>query len=121
MKITIYELLGMAKDGKAPKKIKFNNSIYKYRDKEHGYCRSAYDSTYICLNADYCLFDILNDEVEILEEDKETPKRLNTLNNVGNVQNLVEFADKQQLNNHILKDKLNEIVHYLQYLKSKGE
>lgn len=28
MKITIYELLGLVKDGKAPKKIKYNGDIY---------------------------------------------------------------------------------------------
>ena len=30
MKITMYELLGLVKDGKAPKKIKFRNEIYEY-------------------------------------------------------------------------------------------
>ena len=29
MKITIYELLGLVKDGKAPKKIKTNTGIFK--------------------------------------------------------------------------------------------
>ena len=28
MKITIYELLGLVKDDKAPKKIKYNGDIY---------------------------------------------------------------------------------------------
>lgn len=30
--ITIYELLGMVKDGKAPKKIKYANNIWEYYD-----------------------------------------------------------------------------------------
>lgn len=60
----------------------------------------------------------LGDEVEILEEENKIPEKLKSLNNVGNVPNLVEFADKQQLNNHLLKDKLNELI---DYLKSKGE
>lgn len=42
MKVTIYELLGLVKDGKAPKKIRYNDNEY--------------------LN--------LNDYVEIIEEDK---------------------------------------------------
>lgn len=33
MKITIYELLGLVKDGKAPKKIKYKNNIF-YFDKK---------------------------------------------------------------------------------------
>ena len=68
MKITMYELLGMVKDGKIPKKIIFNGYEYLYHDKEHGYCRSDYGCTYICLNSEYYLIDILNDEVEIIEE-----------------------------------------------------
>ena len=30
MKITMYELLGLIKDGKAPKKIKFCGNIYEW-------------------------------------------------------------------------------------------
>ena len=66
------------------------------------------------------LFNPLYDFVEV-EEEKKIPEKLKSLNNVGNVPNLVEFADKQQLNNHLIKDKLNEVIDYLDYLKSKGE
>ena len=72
MKTTIYGLLGMVKDGKIPERIKYNDYEYRYHDKEHGYCRSGYDCTYICLNSEYYLFDILNNEIEILEEEKKT-------------------------------------------------
>ena len=66
----IIDLLNkIANDEEIPKKIKFNNYIYAYHDKEHGYCRHNYDCTYICMNAEYHLFDILNDEIEIIEED----------------------------------------------------
>ena len=78
MKTTVYGLLGMVKDGKIPKKIMFNDYEYLYHDKEHGYCRSAYDGTYICMDSEYYLFDILNDEVEILEEEKKIPEKLTT-------------------------------------------
>lgn len=62
---TIYELLGMIKDGKAPKKIIFKEDIYEYR------CSDCID--YYCdkdsgwLFDDYDITDILNDEVTILE------------------------------------------------------
>ena len=78
--ITMYELLGLVKDGKAPKKIKYNNKIYNYEtfnigkgdnyftaewEEEKGY-RISYDGTYYYLKiSDYNL----NDEVEILEEE----------------------------------------------------
>ena len=56
----------IAKEQKVPEKIKFNDYEYLYHDKEHGYCRNDYDCTYICLDSEYYLFDILNDEVEII-------------------------------------------------------
>lgn len=65
MKTTIYELLGMIKDGKTPKKILFKDQEYEYDIGERDY--------YYCNGAIYWLFDsyvitnILNDEVEILE------------------------------------------------------
>lgn len=36
MKITMYELLGMVKDDKAPKKIKVTGTIYDF-DEEYGF------------------------------------------------------------------------------------
>ena len=114
MKTTIYELLGMIKDGKTPKKIKFNNNVYEYHDKEHGYCRHSYDNTYICLNSEYYLFDILNDEVEILEEENKIPEKLEdySLDEKG------EYPISPNLYEGILKNKINEII---DYLKSKGD
>ena len=62
MKITIYELLGMIKDNKAPKKIWFNNNEWRlsgndyYCDEEREY---LFDISVVT--------DILNDKVEILE------------------------------------------------------
>ena len=120
MKITMYELLGLVKDGKTPK-IKFNNSIYEYHDKEHGYCRYYHDNTYICLNTDYYLFDILNDEVEILEEEKKIPEKLDIYEDEEGHY----FIDKHCKKIYITSDEINFIVEefneIIDYLKSKGE
>ena len=66
MKIDIYTLLGMVKDGKAPKKIVYENEVLYYDD--------VYPETYNYYDEEWNngLFDgnigeILNDEVEILE------------------------------------------------------
>ena len=78
MKITIYELLGLVKDGKAPKKIKFKNRIYEYKNNiEDGFIDyvgieketnvNFYLSSYIGNNY---ISDIFTDEVEIIEEPK---------------------------------------------------
>ncbi len=120
MKITMYELLGMIKDGKLPK-IKFNNNIYEYHDKEHGYCRYYHDNTYICLNTDYYLFDILNDEVEILEEEKKIPEKLDLYEET---QNIVRENNYKLVYHDIhkcivsLECKYNQLI---DYLKIKGD
>lgn len=76
MKITIYELLGLIKDGKAPKKVKYGSTTYVYTYK--GGISEAYD--YIDDEGNYLferltkynyLTNMLTNEVEIIEEDKE--------------------------------------------------
>lgn len=68
MKITLYELLGLIKDDKSPKKIKCGGVELEYdelRKDYYKYCSKGlfeYKFT-ICSN-------FLNDEVEIIEEDK---------------------------------------------------
>ncbi len=70
MKITVYELLGLVKDGKAPKKIKFNYSIYEYK------WSNAYQEKCYVNGNNYRLWENLNlnsnlnEEVEIIEEPK---------------------------------------------------
>ena len=73
MKITIYELLGMIKDGKAPKKIKFKNNDWYWENDiyiPYSFLDSTPDvqistSLFRKYRIDYCL----NDEVEIIEEE----------------------------------------------------
>lgn len=121
----IIDLLNKIANGEdVPKKI-----LYKYKHLE-------YDEEYYLTYDRGCYYDEegrpipslladnlwnLNDEVEITEEEKKIPKKLKSLNNVGNSSDIGEFKDKQQLNNNLLKDKLNEIIDCLDYLKSKGE
>ena len=82
MKITMYELLGLVKDGKAPKKIKFRNEIYEYKSNiennfidyvgtEKETSAVFYLSSHIGNNY---IDDIFTDEVEIIEEPKKMKK-----------------------------------------------
>ncbi len=72
MKITIYELLGLVKDGKAPKKIKTNTGIFKLEIEDD-------QLRYRCNDGGILTFDYyiennrLSDEVEIIEEE---PKKI---------------------------------------------
>ena len=66
MKITIYELLGLIKDGKAPEKIKYNDIVLEYEEETKDYYeyygKGLFEYKFATCN------DFLNDEVEILEE-----------------------------------------------------
>jgi len=78
MKITIYELLGLIKDGKAPYKFLFQDDEYRWDYQDEKYYRKAgideLDQKYYELfEDDFMLYQCLNDEIEIIEEveDKE--------------------------------------------------
>ena len=74
MKITIYELLGLIKDGKAPKKIKYCGCIYEW---EEDWYLTKEKNCKVCLGGKKedinQLYNAFNDNVEIIEEveDKE--------------------------------------------------
>ena len=62
------------------------------------------------------IVEFLNDYVEIIKEPKKIEK-IKQLNNVANCKELIELEDKQQINNHILKNKINELVDEINNLK----
>lgn len=68
MEITIYELLGLILDDDAPRKIKYKNNIYEYDGETQNYYKSLNFTKDWLIGEDITAF--LNDEVEILEEDK---------------------------------------------------
>lgn len=74
MKITMYELLGLVKDGKAPKKILLNGIVFEYQGddylykdedkKEHWLFSVSYTDKFMWLE------NFLKAEAEIIEEPK---------------------------------------------------
>lgn len=117
MKITIYELLGMVKDGKLEDetKFKYNNDYFKYWKKSNSFDRYE-DKTYTTVqyyNDDLYDLTMLNEEVEILEEEKKIPEKLD-------IKDIYSCDDYQQI--HInFKSTWNKINEIIDYLKSKGE
>jgi len=109
MKITMYELLGLVKDGKAPKIIKYKGTLYEYDSGNKFYFNDGWSLYREFPENGNCL----NDEVEILEEEKKIPEKLNykeeymSSSNGFLLQYCVDFATK-----------IDEII---DYLKSKGE
>ena len=101
----VIDLLNKIANGEeVPKKIKFNGFVWTY---------DIYNKRYY--EGENLLFDvlghykgiILNDEVEIIEEEKKIPEKIN-------------ISNFPKHNNSLKKTaiKLNEII---DYLKSKGE
>lgn len=132
MKITMYELLGLIKEGKAPKKIKFRNKIYEYKnhietnfidyvgiEKETNV--KFYLSSYIGNNY---INDIFTDEVEIVEE----PKKIEKLNtNIINANRYDYDKNKEMTISNITADILsiskaiNELIDEINNLKEKKD
>lgn len=72
MKITIYELLGLVKDGKAPKKIRYDGTIYEYSENDDFYYWKG-----LSLYREFATNgNCLDNEVEIIEE----PKKIDKIN-----------------------------------------
>ena len=116
--ITIYELLGLIKDGQAPKKIKYKGIIYEYIF-QNGYThKDDVSSEYFV--SDFCADyeKDLNDKVEIIEEDNKIEK-LNIKqekNCKGNWKwkcNEYNISTPQK----ILGDKINELIDEVNKLK----
>lgn len=142
MKITIYELLGLIKDGKAPKKIKFRNEIYEYENHikdsfidyvgiEKETNEVFYLSSYIGNNY---ISDIFTGEVEILDEEPKpiTKESIEALGYAcGEIRKCFENGWNKSLENKPLieEDKKIEkcknyenflgIDDYIEYLKNK--
>ena len=100
--ITMYELLGLVKDGKAPKKVKYINSIWEYDKETKDYFND--DSLWLIYSMNS--IGLTEREVEILEE-KKIPEKL-------------DISNFPRHNNSLKKTaiKLNQVI---DYLKSKGE
>lgn len=117
MKITIYELLGLIKDGKAPKKIKYNDIIYYLSEDRvdlHKYQTMGSNITRklsLIIDNEYLN---LNDEVKIIEEPKKIEKiaRCDSFKVNGELYKPTE-------NQEILRIKVNELIDEINNLKEK--
>lgn len=121
MKITIYELLGLIKDNKAPKKIKIDKDIAKLEIEDNQLNYRFNDSG--TLTFDYYIENNkLNNEVEIIEEDKEI-KKLNT--SIINANRYDYDKNKEMTISNITADILamsrtiNELIDEINNLKEK--
>lgn len=107
MKVTIYELLGLVKDGKAPKKIKYDDEIWECSKEEYYSCK---DGSILLgdLFFNYKIQTFINDEVEIIEEPKKIEK----------CKNYEDFLEIDDYIEH-LKNKIDELIDEINNLKEK--
>ena len=117
MKITMYELLELVKDGKAPKEIKYKNFVYGWVQKYKTYTR--YDITGKDL---YITTNNLNNEVEIIEEDTKL-KKINLNYSVPyaiyDMKALRETLEEIIENQRIHEDRINELIDEVNKLKGE--
>jgi len=107
MKKTMYDLLGMIRDDKAPKRIIYDDNVYEWSEKRREYENEI--NLNETLDWNYIIMGFLNEEVEILEEEKKIPEKLNL--------KLDDWITPTQCDIELSK-KIDEII---DYLKSKGD
>ena len=106
MKITFYELMGLVKDGKAPKKIKYNNIELEYDEKCEDYY-SYYGQGLFEYKFGNCK-NFLNNVVEVIKETKKIEhclKRDRFLRDEDEIEHL--------------RTKINELIDEINNLKEK--
>lgn len=111
----IIDLLNKIANGEIPKHIRYNGMYMTYDKEKENY----YDNFGSEIDWKYTVMEYINDEIEIiqeneiLEEEKKIPEKIPEEIIVG----------KKQPTHRIKKieKKINEIINYLDYLKSKGE
>lgn len=109
--IKVIDLLNMISKGeKVPKKIKYENDIYILTD---NYCYYCDETNLILSDRLYAEQSRLNDEVEILEEKKKIPEKLNY-----KYRNMYGHISQHKQSEIDIINTLNGVI---DYLKSKGE
>ena len=111
--ITIYELLGLIKDGKAPKKIKYEYLIYELTPERNDYyCKNEMRWFTNEINS----LGVLNDEVEILDEEEfEDIEKLDIEDNAMNRSERYIRKSNNKLvtlsaSDYVLANKINQLI-----------
>ena len=111
MTITFYELLGLVKDGKAPKKIKYDDFYCYYDEEKNKYVDYA---GVLFFEWEHIVMNSLNNTVEIIEEENKIKKLYHCCMESDNEE--IKFLIK---NINDLSDKINELMDEINKLKEK--
>lgn len=111
--ITIYELLGLIKDGQAPKKIVYDNYIWSWTGDDYCTILKTEKEQFLITGMYYTwLSEFLNNKVKIIEEDNKIEK-------------LDEYIYCDSLNYNTcnmmfenIVNKINELIDEINYIRS---
>ena len=121
--ITIYELLGLIKDGKAPKKIEYQGNYLEFDGEDYKYYKGAETLSEDSL-VKYIAVGNLNDTVEILEEDKPIIEKINggIITSRAVYTNFNDVFKDMSKSYETIDDiiiKLNEVIDYINRKEDK--
>jgi len=105
----IIDLLNKIANGEeVPKKVSFAGLIFEYDEDDQMYSNNEHKNI--------CDYAFLNDEVEILEEEKKIPEKIEYYDD--SIAWVIDGAGQLSDVDKVIIDKLNDVI---DYLKSKGE
>lgn len=109
--IIVYELLGLIKDGNVPNRIKYQEDEYVYSDVDKDYQKKDGRMLLGNIKINYCL----NEEVEILEEDKPIIEKIKMNGESFYSEYINSWIKKENSDAYCeyLSNKLNELIDYI--------
>ena len=131
--ITIYELMGLIKDDKAPNKVSYKGSEYKFCNDIGDYRRLGWEHCLIMKDiftfdsySHNSLYNMLNDKVEILSEENDEWEDIEEFKITGsNVKIKIgdneTFLPTESLIIDYVLAKENQLIKNQKYLKEKIE
>lgn len=119
MELTLYELLGLIKDNKAPKKIRCFGHDYEFSISDEGIDyieidKEAGERYLTDVIGENYLSSIFSTTVEIIEEEKEI-EELDFGEARPNGEYIISINDKK------IQDKINELVREVNKIKKEGK
>ena len=119
--ITIYNLLGLIEKNKAPKKIKYDNEIWKLIEEYNDY---QYNDRFLIVDNVASFLDLksfFNIKVEIIEDDQKKIKEIDLYEELHDILNSSDNSTVLNALHKCLtleKYKINELIREVNKLKS---
>lgn len=114
--ISVYDLLGLIKDGKAPKKIKYNNRIYVFAGNDYSIDDKDDKKRYwLITEFNYSLSDFLNEKVEIIDKGEDKP----IIEKINLDREPLKGKEVPRAIDYLLEGRINEIIDYINRKEDK--